>query len=112
MSVKLASTLPADDRNGLDALNRAAVDNPERVHVIIALVDCSEIRTKVDTGDVVPVFRVRAIEGFSPETADGKELRRFWRRRYEERTGQTVLPLEIERALDDLGVHDETDDAT
>jgi hypothetical protein len=102
MSVTLSGGLPGDERNGIGAISAALVDNPEQVQVIVALVDCTKITTKIDTGDVIPTARIRAIEGFTVETADGKELKRLWRRAFERRTGKVELPLEVERALDDL----------
>ncbi|WP_027946573.1 hypothetical protein [Amycolatopsis taiwanensis] len=106
MSASLSGTLPGDDRNGLDQLARAFVGDPEGRHVIIALVDCTKITTKVDTGEAIPTLRVRAIEGFLGTSADGKEVRRLWRRAYERRTGQVELPLEVERELEFLGRDD------
>lgn len=101
MSVTLGGTLPADDRNGLTALARRLIGNPEAVHVVVALVDCSRITRKIDTGDEVPTVRIRAIEPIG-EHADAKEMRRLLRRAYERRTGKTELPLELERELDAL----------
>ena len=54
---KLASALPKGEANGLNALSRKLTDEPEAVHVVIALVDCKSITTDVDTGDVEPTAR-------------------------------------------------------
>jgi hypothetical protein len=102
MSVKISGTLPTDDRNGLGPIARPLVDDPESVHVVVALVSCKTITTDIDSGDVVPTARIRAIEAFTAQTADAKELRRLWRRQMERRTGQVELPLEIEQELDSL----------
>lgn len=102
MSVTLSGNLPADDRNGFGAISAALVDEPEAVHVVIALVDCTKITTKVESGEIIPTARIRAIEAFRAETADAKEVRRLWRRAFERRTGKFELPLEIERELDSL----------
>lgn len=107
MSAKLAAALPADDRNGIGAISASLVDNPDGAHFVVALVDCSRVTTNVDTGDVIPTMRIRAIEGFPGATVDGGEVRRLLRRAYERRTGKFELPLELERALDDLSA-DET----
>lgn len=101
MSVKLSGSLPADDRNGIARIAAALVDNPTQGHWIVALVDCTDINQKVESGDVVPTARIRAIEGFEGHTADAKELRRLLRRAYERRTGRVELPLEMEKAFDD-----------
>jgi hypothetical protein len=111
MTAKFSGALPKDSRNGLGMLSAAMTTNPEAVHVVIALVDCSKITTDVDTGDIIPTARIRAIEGFIAGTADAKEVRRLWRRAYERRNGQVELPLELERALDELVPEDERDDA-
>jgi hypothetical protein len=100
VSVTLSGSLPADDRNGIARIAAALVDSPESSHLIVALVDCTKITTKVESGDVVPTARIRAIEGFEGHTADAKELRRLLRRAYERRTGRVELPLEMEKAFD------------
>lgn len=102
MSASISGSLPNDERNGLGFISSDMVDNPEGTHVIVALVDCTKITTKVESGDVIPTARIRAIEGFTSESADGKELRRLWRRAFERRTGKVELPLELERELDAL----------
>jgi hypothetical protein len=100
-ALSLSGSLPADDRNGLASIVRQLVSDPEDVHVAIVLLDTKKITTDVETGDVVPTARVRAIEPISG-TEDGKELERLLRRAYERRTGQRELPLELERELDFL----------
>jgi len=105
-SVRLAAALPAGDRNGLAAIAHALVDDPSSVHVAIVLLDCSRLTTSVDDGSTLPTARIRAIEPIS-EGPDATELRRLLRRAVEKRTGMTELPLELERALDELGVHAE-----
>ncbi|MGH3834162.1 MAG: hypothetical protein ACRDSF_00440 [Pseudonocardiaceae bacterium] len=108
MSVSLAGNLPADDRNGLSALAGCLVDDPQAVHVVVALVDCVKITTKVESGDVVPTARVRAIEPIGAH-ADAGEMRRLLRRAYERRTGKVELPLELERELDALAGDEDGD---
>jgi hypothetical protein len=110
MSVTLAGKLPADDRNGLGTISAALVDNPDAVHVIIALVDCSKVITSTDTGDIVPTARIRAIEAYPGSTSDALEVRRLWRRAMERRTGKFELPLEIEQELDNLTPPTDLDD--
>ncbi|PXY21154.1 DNA translocase FtsK [Prauserella muralis] len=95
-SYSLSGRLPTGDADGLVDIARAVLDNPEGVHVVVALVDCDEIRTKVGTGEVVAKLRVRAIEGFLGHTADAAAARRLWRRGWERRTGQVELPFELE----------------
>ncbi|UJW32415.1 hypothetical protein L3Q67_01095 [Saccharothrix sp. AJ9571] len=112
MSVSMSGKLPKDERNGAGALSAAMVDSPEAVHVIVALVDCAKITTDIDTGDIVPTMRIRAIEGFPASTEDAREVRRLWRRAFDRRLGKDMLPLEIERVLDDLTPAEDDDTVT
>lgn len=98
MSASLASKLPDGDRNGLAAIATELLDNPEKVHVVIALVDCSKITTNTDTGDVVPTARIRRIEAIK-DPEDGRRMRMLLRREWERRTGKTVLPFEMEEEM-------------
>lgn len=99
---KFASKLPNDDRNGLDTIANAFVDDPKGCHVIVALVDCKEVTTDVDTGAEIPTLRFRAVEGFRRDSRKGVELRRLWRETWEARTGNHALPLEVENDFDDI----------
>lgn len=92
MSVTLAGSLPDDDRNGLTEIARSLVDDPEHVHVIVALVDCTKITTKVESGEQVPTARIRAIEPIEA-AADAAEAERLLHRTYARRTGMLELPL-------------------
>lgn len=98
MGAKLAGKLPSGDANGLAAIAGEMLENPEQVHVVIALVDCSKITTDTDSGDVVPTARVRRIEAIK-DPADGRRMRALLRREWERRTGKTVLPFEMEEEM-------------
>jgi len=98
VSANLAGALPAGESNGLDAIARELIETPEKVHVVIALVDCSKITTKTDSGDVIPTARVRRIEAIT-DPEDGHRMRVLLRREYERRTGKTVLPFDLEEDL-------------
>ena len=91
---KLNSALPKGDSNGLDSLARKLIDEPESVHVIVALVDCKKITTEVDTGDIEPTARIRRIEVITE--ADKTTVAKMLRRALEKRTGKTVLPFDLE----------------
>ncbi|HTF52193.1 MAG TPA: hypothetical protein VK735_32520 [Pseudonocardia sp.] len=101
MSVKISSSLPIGDTNGLTAISAQLCDNPEAVHVAVVLLDCSQITTNTDNGDVVPTARIRAIEPIA-QTSDANEMRRLIRRAYERRTGKVELPLEMEQEMDNI----------
>lgn len=102
MSINLAGRLPRDERNGTGVISAAMVNDPESKHVIIALVDCSRIISETDTGEIVPTARIRAIEGFSKDSPDGKQAYRLWQRAFESRTGQETLPFELDSELRDI----------
>ena len=88
---KLASALPKDnDLNGLNALSRKLVDDPERSHIIVAVIDCSKIETIVDTGDVEPTVRILRVETING--ADASDAQAMLKRALEKRTGKSVLP--------------------
>ena len=87
---KLASALPKDnDSNGLNALSRQLVEEPEGRHVIIAVVDCSKIETTIDTNDVEPTVRILRVE--TVNSADRLDADGMLKRALEKRTGRTVL---------------------
>lgn len=98
--VKLASALPAEiDRNGLGAILRDLVDDPTGLRVLIAIVDTKELHTITDTGEVVPVARVRRIEALTgPDLGAGHQL---FRRAHERRTGRVQLSIEDEDEIRD-----------
>jgi hypothetical protein len=98
VTAKLAASLPNGEGNGLAAIAGELVDTPEKVHVVVALVDCSKITTETDSGDIIPTARIRRIEAIN-DSADGHHLRKLLRRQYERRTGKTVLPFELEEDL-------------
>ena len=98
-TVKLASALPKGSSNGLSVLHQSLIDAPNRVHVVVALIDCKSTTLENDTGEVTPTGRIRRIEVVT-EPDDMKRLLTLVRRAFEIRTGQTVLPLDLE---DDLG---------
>lgn len=94
---KLTGSLPQGDSNGLDAIARRLIDEPREVHVVIALVDSKKTTTDNDTGAIEPTARIRRIE---PIEGDDKELAaKMLRRALERRTGQAVLPFDLEEDL-------------
>lgn len=95
MSAKMSSSLPTGDGNGLAAIASELIENPNKVHVIVALVDCVEVTQKTDTGDVIPKARIRRLEAVT-DPEDGRRMRTLLRREFERRTGKTVLPFELE----------------
>lgn len=94
---KLASALPGGDANGLTAIARSLIDEPHQVHVVIALVDCKRITTDADSGEVIPTARIRRVEVISENDRD--LAAKMLRRALETRTGQVVLPFDLEEDL-------------
>lgn len=93
---KLNSALPKGEANGLDAIARDLIDNPDQVQVLLMLVDCKQVTTDMDTGDVIPTARIRRVE---PIRHDKQRVMLMLRRAMEERTGKTVLPFDLEEDL-------------
>lgn len=93
---KLSSKLPDGEANGLSALSRQLIDEPHRIHIVVALVDCKSITTDHDSGDIIPTARIRRIE---PIAGDREIIAKIMRRAMEERTGKTVLPFDLEEDM-------------
>lgn len=94
---RLASSLPKGEGNGLGALDRDLIDDPRKIHVVIALVDCKSIKTDNDSGEVEPTARIRRIE--SIEEGDRDIAAKMLRRALERRTGKAVLPFDLEEDI-------------
>lgn len=91
----LSGRLPRGDANGLAAIVHQLVDDPGNVHVLVVLADCVKVTRLVESGDTVPMVRVRRVEAIT-DSADRASLRRLLMREFERRTGQPVLPLDLE----------------
>lgn len=97
MTAKLGGGLPKGDHNGLGPILRELIDQPHRLHVVLAIVDCKSIHTDNDTGEIVPTARIRRIEAVTP--ADLKTAEQLMRRASDKRSGMTMLPIELEDEL-------------
>ncbi|HEY0935895.1 MAG TPA: hypothetical protein VGD91_19415 [Trebonia sp.] len=97
MSVKLASQLPKGTANGVGPIVGELCRDPDHLQVVIAIVDCKEVTTDTDTGDVIPTMRIRRIEAVTG--TDKSAVRRILRRAMERRTGRVELPFEVEQDL-------------
>jgi hypothetical protein len=100
MEISLSGALPKGDANGLAPIVRSLIRDPERIHALVVLVDTSKLVTHVDTGETVPVLRVRRIEVILG--SDLKEAQRLIRRSWEARSGSGTLPLELEIDLEQI----------
>lgn len=100
MSAKLAGLLPKGDADGLAPITNDLIKHPQRFHVLMVLVDCKSVVTDNDSGDVVPTARIRRIEVIGREDRDDlKAAEKLMRRALERRSGDTVLPLDLEDEL-------------
>lgn len=95
--ISLSGALPKGDANGLAPIVKSLIRDPEHLHALLVIADCNKLVTHVDTGETIPVLRIRRVEVIQDQ--DLKEAERLVRRSWEKRNGDTVLPLEME---DDL----------
>lgn len=90
----VSGSLPKGDANGLGPIVRSLIEDPHRFHVVMAIIDCKSVQTNNDTGEVVPTARVRRIEVVRRDDLGTAE--KLMRRSLEQRSGRTVLPLDME----------------
>jgi hypothetical protein len=86
--------LPKGDANGLGPAIRGLIDEPHRFHVVLSIIDCKKVTTDNDTGEIIPVARIRRIEVVLRDDLPVAE--QLMRRALESRNGRTVLPLDLE----------------
>ncbi|WMM74271.1 hypothetical protein RCF27_08260 [Rhodococcus pyridinivorans] len=93
---KFSSGLPKGETvNGLTAMTGQMSERPEALHVAVIVFDTSKITIDTDTGDATPTARIRRIEPITIAD-DKKQLNKLVTRAFEQRTGKTVLPLDLE----------------
>ena len=98
MSVSLSGHLPAGDGNGLQAIVSALARDPKGLHVAITILDAKKIVTDADSGDVIPVVRIRRIEVVT-DPEDMRVAERLMRRALDRRTGREALPYDLEAEI-------------
>jgi hypothetical protein len=92
--VKLSGALPGDEYNGLDSIAKQLVETPERLQLCLVWLDVRKIEDMTDTGERIPVVRVRRTEPVGDAKSAPQELRDLALRLYEERTGKAPLPID------------------
>ena len=108
---RLATALPKDPtKNGLAAIAGDLLLDPLKRHLVVAVVDCSKITTDTGTGDCDVTVRVLRIEQVHPD--DRAQAERLVRRALEYRSRETVLPIDLERDLEEWFGKDVTVDMT
>jgi hypothetical protein len=95
----LSGRLPSGDANGLAAIVGELVDDPDRIHVLVVLAGCLKVTHVVKDNAQVPTVEIRRIEAIS-DPGDRAALQRLLMREFERRTGQPVLPLELEQDVE------------
>lgn len=97
MTARLDPRIPAGDGDGLAPITGQLIHNPSKLHVLIAICDTRKAVTDYDRGEVIPVVRIRRIEVVRPSDLAAAE--KLMRRALEERSGETVLSLDLEDEL-------------
>lgn len=92
-TVALSGLLPEGD--GLSAIARLLVTEPDAERIIVAVVDTVKITQRIDDDTSVPTVRIRRIEVLT-DHKDQTQTRTMLEREFERRTGQTPLPFEDE----------------
>lgn len=107
--MKISARLPVGERNGLDSLGAQVAHHPTGRFVVMAICDVDALTTKVESDVTTATLRIRRIEALGREDlADAEEL---MRRALEHRTGQPMLPEDIEVEITQAFRPDEADAA-
>lgn len=92
MAVRMWATLPKDySANGLGAIEKALLDDPETEHVIVARINRKRVTTDDDTRETTPTARVVHIEVMTDPQASENALKLLGRA-HKDRTGEDTLP--------------------
>jgi hypothetical protein len=98
-SAKIAAKLPSGEADGLSHIAPQLIRDPHAFRVILAIIDCKTTTVDNDEGSVVPTARIRRVEVVLD--ADLPAAEQLMRRALENRSGRTVLPLDLE---DDVAI--------
>lgn len=109
MSVKLKSTLPKGEGNGLDAIVSELIHDPKRYRIGIIIFDNKHTDADHDSGEIVPIVRIRRVEVVVEDDISIAE--NLMRRSLDKRCGGETLPFDIDEDLklafppsDDTGI--------
>lgn len=101
MTIQLGTKLPKKyDRNGLHVIARELLNDPEKLHMAIVVLDTAKITRDIAADDEYPTLRIVAIEPII--NGDVGKLRTMLQRAYEARTGNMELPADWEAVLADM----------
>lgn len=96
--MKINGALPKGNADGLSHVETRVIQSRKMVAALVML-DPASIDEDVETGDKSVRMKIRRIEAILPEDVDAAT--RLLRRAFEDRTGQTTLPIEVEEDLDE-----------
>jgi hypothetical protein len=94
--LKLASTMPDDEANGLIQLVPTMIqDTQNTLYLVIGVLACEELTTKKFSGEVTPKARWLRLEVISgdEDVENGKLL---LQRSNDKRAGRTLVPIQME----------------
>lgn len=95
-AVKLSSKMPGDfETNGVDAMAGDLVEDPKTLRAALVWFDVAKIGVNVDTGDHIPLIRVRRIEPLGAADDVSKAIRKEVEAAMEKRTGRTPIPWDV-----------------
>ena len=100
-TVRMSASMPAEDRNGLAELVDDLIANPEDTYIAVVVIEARSMAVDLKNGTSVPTVALTAIEPIL-DVADAAEAQRLLRRGHGRRTGQTEIPLELERELSSI----------
>lgn len=99
--VKLTSALPGDfETNGLDAQAGRLLDDPKELLVAVVWLDTAKVIEDVDTGERVPVARIRRIEPLGDVGTVSQAVRDLVGEAVEKRTGRSPIPFDIAEVVE------------
>lgn len=92
--MKIAGALPKGEANGLATLDRIVTSDTEMRHVVIAVLATKKVVTDIETNETEAQMRIERIERILP--LDVEVAEQLLRRALQKRSGQTVLPIDVE----------------
>jgi len=93
----IGGNLPRGDANGAAAIATQMITDPMRKRVLLVVLDCPTTKRDNVSGEHTAVARICRIEAVLPRDLAAAE--QMMRRTLELRSGQTVLPLELEQEV-------------
>lgn len=86
----LSGTVPPVPACGLWEIFEELTATPAKAHIGVVMIDAQYVKHETDTGDQMPIVRIRQIE-FPTDVEDIKVLSKLLDRLQSERTGQLSL---------------------